>query len=350
MPHPALINRTGYAFEALLLADEEGVPQFVPLVQATFAIGRSGVPELLEVQPPVNVGGQWRGDPEHTSMVLEPQVAFIKPGTDVVLLGHAYAPSPGSTESVVGIRVGPLQKAAKVFGDRRIVNRLGFAGISRPEPFERFPIVYERAFGGWDRHDPDPLKHRQEARNPVGVGFRVTAQGPEEQPLPNFEDPGQLFKAWGDAPPPMGFGFIGPNWQPRLAFAGTYNAAWSKTRMPLLPQDFDRRFFNAASPGLISPRPLRGDEPVVVVGAAPEGRVDFSLPGVQAPVCVVEMRGRNRVPLQTALDTVVVDMDARTVMLTWRARLAARNGPHDVLSIEVHPDVESAARVVVAPA
>ena len=350
MPHPALINKTSFAFEALLLTDEEGVSQFVPCVQAVFAIGAKGGLALLEKQPPVSVGGKWRGDPAKTSMIFEPQIAFAKPGTDVVLLGHAHAPSPGSTEGLVGIRLGPLQKTAKVFGDRRVVNRLGRSSITRPEPFERIPIVHERAFGGWDRHDTDPLKHRHEPRNPVGVGFRITPQGAEEQALPNFEDPQHLFTSWGATPPPAGFGFIAPNWQPRLGFAGTYDAAWNKTRKPLLPRDFDRRFFNAAAPGLVAPGHLKGDEAVVVIGATPEGRVDFCLPGLPPPLCLVELRGRKRVPLQCVLDTVIVDMDSCTLTLTWRAHIGVRNGPHDVLSVEVHANQESAARVSVAVA
>lgn len=345
MPHPTLINKTGFAFEALLLTDEEGVSQFVPCVQAVFTIGVKGTLELVEKQPPVNVGGKWRGDPAVTSMVYEPQIAFVKPSTDVVLLGHAFALTAGSTEGLVGIRVGPVQKVAKVFGERIVASRLGHTSISPPAPFERIPIIYERAFGGWDRHDVDPNNHRNEVRNPVGVGFRVTPTGPEEQRLPNFENPQQLFRSWGDTPPPVGFGFVSPNWQPRLSFAGTYDAAWNNTRKPLLPKDFSRSFFNAASPGLITPTHLRGNEPVTLLGVSTEGRIDFNLPNLQPPVCKLELRGRKWVPLQTVLDTVIVDMDLRTLTLMWRATVAVRNGPHDVLTVEVHPDQESATRV-----
>lgn len=345
MPHPAVINKTGFSFEALFLTDEEGIPQFVPCVQAIFAIGAKGALSLVEKQPPVNIAGQWRGDPAVSSLVLEPQVAFAKLATDVILLGHAHAPARGATQGQVSIRIGPVQKVAKVVGERRLIKRLGSVSISGPKPFDKIPIVYERAFGGWDRRDENPERHRCEPRNPVGVGFRdFSLGGDDEMPLPNFEDPERPFRSYGDTPPPLGFGFVAPNWQPRLAFAGTYDAAWDKMRKPLLPRDFDRRFFNAASPGLVSPVHLRGDEPVFVVGAAPEGRVGFNLPGVPPPVCLVELRGRKRVPLQTALDTVIVDTDARTVTIIWRAHLAVGNGPHDVVSVEVSPDAEAAVR------
>ena len=107
----------------------------------------------------------------------------------------------------------------------------------------------------------------------------------------------------------------------------------------MLPKDFDRRFFNAASPGLVTPSPLRGDEPVVVLGVTPNGRVGFNLPGVPPPVCRVDLRGGKCVPLQTALDTVIVDADALTLTLLWRAHVCVRHGPHDVVAVTVGTDV-----------
>lgn len=348
MSHPALLNKTDFAIATLLLADEEGVAQFVPCVQATFDIGVAGEPVLTEQQPPVLLAGRWRADPAKTSLIQEPQMAFVKPTTDVVLVGHAYATTGGRTEGLVGIRLGPVQKAARVFGDRRFVSRFGIWRVSSPSPFEKMPITYERAFGGWDRRAADAIRHRCEVRNPVGVGFQISAPDEEGSPLPNFEDPQHLIQTWSDRPPPAGFGFVSPDWQPRLGFAGTYDATWQTQRRPLLPADFDRRFFNAASPGLVTSQHLQGNESGLVIGATAQGRLEFRLPGVPAPVCLVELRGRKRVRVITALDTVVVDADARTLTLTWRGHLAVRNGPHDIRSIEVHPNESSASSASVS--
>jgi hypothetical protein len=336
MPHFEVRNHTPFAYESLVLSDENGVPQFVTLVQASFSIGAAGVLSLLEEQPALNLGGEWHGDPANASLRLEPQMAFVKLGTDVVLLGHAHAPSPGATEVTVGIRVGPVSKVARVVGDRVVVRKGGAMAVSAPHAFEKIPLVYERAFGGWDRRDADPAQHRCEVRNPVGVGFRANGLGRDDEiRLPNVEDAERPWRGYGDTPPPTGFGFLAPNWQPRLGFAGTYDAAWDRQRKPLLPTDFDRRFFNAASTGLVAPQPLQGIEPVVVIGASPEGRVTFELPGVPPPACVVVLRGRKSVSTCTGLDTVVTDMDRRTLTLIWRGHVPVRNGPHDVLSIDV---------------
>ncbi|NRF66444.1 DUF2169 domain-containing protein [Aquincola sp. S2] len=337
MPHPALLNSTGLVLTPLALSDEEGVPLVVPLIQGTWHIGVGGELRWLERQPEPAISGEWWGDPAVASMRLEPQVAFVKPvGTDVVLLGHAHAPHSGATEGQVGVRVGPVQKVVRVVGDRRLVRRIAGTAVTAPRPFERMPLRYERAFGGWDRRHADPDRHRCEPQNPVGVGFHdASLPAPEDAALPNFEDPAHPYTGYGDKLPPVGFGFIAPNWQPRIALGGTYDEAWSKTRKPLLARDFDRRFFNAGSPGLVTPGHLRGDETAVVIGAAPEGRVEFRLPARATPACWVETRARRRVALVPQLDTVLIDMDLRLLTLTWRAHMPARNGLHDVRSIEL---------------
>ncbi|MCI0640692.1 MAG: DUF2169 domain-containing protein [Gemmataceae bacterium] len=336
MGHPAIDNATPFAFEPLFLADEEGRPLFVPVVKATYSIHpRQGL-AVAEKQLPVDPGGKFWGDPDTSSYKYEPECAFIKLATDVALIGHAHAPNPRTTELDVKLRVGPLEKIVRVVGDRKWVK--GALGVSAtdPKPFERMPLIWERAFGGTDRTDPDPAKHTLEPRNPVGIGMRQKDNGlGDGVPLPNLEDPKRLLRGYGDAPPPAGFGFTGPSWQPRAAFAGTYNDAWMKSRMPLLPKDFDRRFFNAAAPGLIASGFLKGNEPVVIDNVLPGGSVAFSLPGVPAPEVLVALaRGEDQL-LRTQLDTVIINTDEKLLLLIWRAHLVVRNGPHDVRSIRI---------------
>src|SRR5262245_62050525 len=105
MGHPAIDNKSAFAVEMLFLADEEGRPLCVPVIQASYHIGPEGSLSMAVPPAPVNVGGEFWGDPEKASMKYEPVFAFMKPATDVVLIGHAHAPSPGTTEMQVGIRV-----------------------------------------------------------------------------------------------------------------------------------------------------------------------------------------------------------------------------------------------------
>jgi hypothetical protein len=335
MAHAVIDNQTPFACATLFLANEEGQPLLVGVVKATYGINPHGL-TVADKQLLVNPAGQYWGDPDASSYKYEPDAAFIKVATDVVLIGHAYAPRAGAAEVNVSFRVGPLEKTVRVVGDRTWVKGLLGASPSEPKPFERIPLLWERAYGGWDRTPEDPARHTFEPRNPVGVGIgQKNPDFAKALPVPNLEDPRKPIRHYGDTPPPAGFGFTGPSWQPRASFAGTYDENWTKTRMPLLPKDFDRRFFNAAAPGLIAPGYLQGSEPVVVQNAARTGTVSFSLPGVQAPQCLVTLVGRQDQTLKTQLDTVVVNLDENLLLLTWRTYLALRQGPHDVRALKV---------------
>jgi len=333
--HPAITNKTPFAFELLPLADEDMRPLLALVVKATYAITDEGL-RLADEQVPVNVAGLHWGKPEESSYRYEPECAFTKVATDVVLTGHAWAPSQNTRELLVSLHVGPVHKSVRVVGDRVWQRRMGFTSMSRPLPFERMPLVYERAFGGWDRSEPDPALHAFEPRNPVGVGFRSSSRSYEEDlPLPNLEDPDQPLERFGQRVPPAGFGFVSPHWQPRASYAGTYDEAWDKTRKPLLPKDFDRRFFNAAPSDLVVPGYLQGNESVFITHASRRGELAFSLPGQEAPVVTLELAGTEDAKPEMRLDTVVVDTDAAQVLLMWRGHVLLPESIHDVRSLDV---------------
>lgn len=336
MGHPEIENKTPFAFEPLYLVDEEFRPLIVPLVKATFDIGKDGRCVPAETQIPPNLGGEcWGEDPETSSYKYEPEVAFVKPATDVVLIGHAYAQRRDTTEMRIGLRVGPLSKQALVVGDRAWFRVAGAVSMTRPAPFEKIPLTYERAFGGWDRGHTDPRKHAVEPRNPVGTGFRASGGFEDGIRLPNLEDPSAPISSFGDRPPPMGFGFVSPHWKPRAGLAGTYDEAWTKDRAPLLPKNFDRRHLNAASKGLVAPGYLRGDESVAAVGVTSEGDLHFKLPAIPPPAVRVGLVDEDGKMVGLNLDTIIIEPDDHRVMLLWRGNLTLRTGPHDVRSVEV---------------
>jgi hypothetical protein len=339
MGHPAIDNTTPFALETVFLTDEDGRPVVVPVVKATYCIEKSGRLSLAEHQLPVNLVGERWGSSEGSSYKYEPESALAKPGTDVALIGSAHARTRGTRELEVGFRLGHLQKTARVVGDRTWVKRIGgFIVSTDPAPFERMPLTYERAFGGWDRTLSDAARHSFEPRNPVGTGFR-RARGSFEDGirLPNVEDPRHPLRNFGDTPPPTGFGFTSPDWQPRAALSGTYDDTWMRTRMPALPHDFDRRFFNAGSPGLVSERPLRGDEAVGATNITPTGELSFRLPRVPLPSCSVDVRPAGRRTSTTTLDTVIVDADERLLILLWRGAPVPGEA-HQVQNVSVAVD------------
>jgi hypothetical protein len=340
MGHPAIENRTQLVMEPVFTSDEAGRPVVVPVVKATYEIRDRGTLALADPQPPVGLAGERSGPGDLASWKYEPEVALTKPATDVVLIGSAHAPASITRELDVTLRVGPLAKTVHVVGDRTWVKRIGGSiGMTDPQPFERIPLTWENAFGGWDRSDPDARKHTYEQRNPAGRGFRASRSAFEEGiRLPNLEDPQRRLKSPGDTPPPAGFGFVSADWLPRRLLAGTYDDAWMRSRMPLLPTDFDQRFFNAASPGLVASGHLRGDEPVVVQHATPRAELSFRMPGVPPPTCTVVLRRGGERVVTTRLDTVIVDLHAYVLLLLWRGPAPVRAEPQDVVAVRVDAD------------
>lgn len=336
----AIDNETGFAATTLLLADEDGRPLVVPVVRATFSIEPGGL-RVASEQLPVFPAGQPNGKPGASSYRHEPEVAFFKPNTDLVLLGHAHAPTPRATSSLVTFQVGSLRKTVQVVGDRMWVRAGGGVAMTRPTPFEKIPLLWERAFGGWDRSNPDPARHCCERRNPTGVGFAGPGARPiDRSPLPNLEDPSDPVRMWGRPVTPVGFGFTSMDWEPRRALAGTFDSRWDSERNPLLPRDFDRRFMNGAAPGLVHPGRLQGGEPVSVTGASPDGAIVFRVPEMDAPLVIVARRGTADVEVRMELDTLVVDADARRVHLTWRGHVRLRRDASEVSKVAVLHQVD----------
>src|SRR5689334_5711759 len=129
MSHATIENKTPCAFEAIYLSDEEGRPLLVTVLRATYEI-RGQRLSLAEKQAPVSIAGELYGEDAATSSYrYEPEIAFYKPATDVVLIGHASAPRGGTSEMDVSFQVGAVAKSVKVVGDRVWVR----GGMTRPQ-------------------------------------------------------------------------------------------------------------------------------------------------------------------------------------------------------------------------
>jgi hypothetical protein len=331
-----LINKTPFVAERYGLADENGIDLLLIILKATYRFDQKGSLSPVEEQQPIEMADLYCGEPGKSSIKYSSDFSFDKMGTDIAVTGYAYAPNRRARESLVSIQVGNLKKTIRVFGDRCWEGSLSSPSISKPEPFERIPLVYERSFGGIDDSNPDPGKHESEQRNPVGVGFRAkeSRMPLEGMKLPNFEDPDRLIKNPDDRPNPVGLGFISPSWQPRLGFAGTYDEAWEKNRMPLLPADFNKKFFHSAHPDLTYNGFVKGDEKVRLAGMSAKGPVNFFLPNVH-PACSVETRGSEELQkIDMKPDKLVFGSEDPELIIVWSGSLRIRKGFQDIRAIQ----------------
>ena len=335
-----VVNETPFVPGQAILYDKTAAEHLIVALKATFEISDQGELAVAEKQEPLRLAEEFVDEPGTSSIVHEAELCPPKPSTDVLLRGHAMAHKKGTTSMPVRFRVGKVGRQAVVFGPRVWIKKLGFGGISGPEPFESVPLIWENAFGGTDQSAEDPKRHDWEPLNPVGTGFRAkhSVLPWVDQPLPSIEDPGALFKKHDQRVEPVGFGPIGRNWEPRAGYAGTYDDAWMQERMPLLPDDFDDRFHNSAPPALVAPGYLEGGLPVEVAGCTRAERLAFRLPEIGASVEVLVRDRKESVDFNC--ETVTVDTDTMQLRLLWKGWLRVHRESMQVQKVEFRVEGE----------
>lgn len=319
-----LLNSTAYAAERTFVRDRNGAEIWVVVVKCTFLVRDDGSTVPADVQEEIHQTAQFHGDPRTSSLRYDSDLLPARPATDVVVLGSAHASGGRPAREVdVSLRVGPIAKVLRVFGDRRW--RRGVLGptLSDPEPFTQMPLVYERAFGGVD---PDGAF---EPRNPVGVGFATSPSSLVGALGPNIEDPRHLLDSAGDRPPPAGLGPIASHWATRVTRAGTHDERWELERMPLVPEDFDDRYYQCAPDDQQVPGYLKGGEPVELRNLTPDGLMRFDLPRVPLGFAT-RIAGEAR-HHHARLHAVILEPDVRRLMMLWHTELPCH---HTLLTLE----------------
>lgn len=298
------------------------------IVKATFGLVHGGPARLIA---PVGLA---RSDKHHdgspaSSLEEASEIAPYLPCGGVTLRGHAHAPS-GKTVPAMSVRLAiyrdrPLiEKTLHVFGDRTRTSQ----SSSNPVPFQRVPIVYERAFGGSSVDE-----------NPVGVGA-----DPAGRSLPNIVDPT-------DPRRPAGFGPISRYWGSRKRLLGGAERRSLEAPVAEIPDGFDWRYFLAA-PADQQLEPLAGDEWIVLDG------LNASLPRLQARL--PSARGLARwfastpqgpgpmTAIELAADTLVIDSDRQLCSVIWRGNFPVE-GPEAARRLRVLAGVELAGHPLVWP-
>jgi hypothetical protein len=311
-------NHTPYKIGRGWGRDKDGVHEWIVVAKGTFDIKPDGNVTLSDKQLEPLLLPEYNGEPGVSSLRYDADIVAPKPTTDVVLNASAHAPNGRPTTSfLVEARVGSIHKVLRVVGARTWTEGL-FEEVSEPEPVTQLPILYERAYGGYDCFDPDPAKQRMDARNPVGCGVVAHGSRRRGRPLPNLEYPGGNMEKAG----PAGFGAIDSFWSPRRDFGGTYDQAWQENRCPLLPLDWDPRAL-LCSPQDQQPESwLHGGEPVELINLTPNGRLRFALPRADFTF-TTRIAGRSE-EHRSRLSTVIIEPDCPRVIMVWQSVLPCR--------------------------
>jgi hypothetical protein len=327
MDEPALYNHTGFRATVVPVLDRDGAQSRVVIVKASYAI-RVGE-RLMPAEEPrdVRLGDEPWGVPEIPDIRLPGDFCAAKPGTDFVVSGHAIPSRDQRSRAFtdVTIRVAERTKVLRVHGPREW--RRGIVAIipSPSAPLGATPLAWSLAYGGLDL--TDPARPLEEPRNPVGRGLARDIDRLVGQLAPQIEDPAVPIRAAGTPQAPMGCAPIGRHFAPRRKTMGTYDKAWLESTYPARPADYREEHENCAPPDFVFRDPLRGGEPVTVVGVHGAGALTFELPKFRILVeATIDGKTIERRP---HLDTVVVDADAMILELVWRALYRCPARMHD---------------------
>lgn len=353
-------NHTGAPHFWFEQTGPEGERLDVLVVRATFDFAADGkAMTLAREQQAVVLGDTFAGpiatDPLRAVVIDDGDLLPYKPGTDILVSGHAHAPDGRAhTDWIAGIRVGKTQKILRLYGPRQFRKQLLGWRLGPAEATTSVALDYRLAFGGCfdipaeltaDR-EPDSVKYPgnaagcgwlparsaykkldKRARKHVGKaigGLKAIAAPQIENALEPVRSPYQGAAA-------EGLGAIARWWAPRLAYQGSYDELWRNDRYPLLPKDFDSRFYQCAHPDLVAVPHLSGDESVTLSGLLPQKR-DMRLPGWRVIAVVTRASGQSAVSLPL-LDTVRFDLDLRQASLVWRANFFESDDPVTEISL-----------------
>jgi hypothetical protein len=318
-------NATPYVADCSWVQDKNANKIWLVVVKATFSVLPDGSCKLAEEQLPVLKMLLPSGELGASSPIYEADFQGVKIATDVLMRAHAWAPGGRPARFVdTQLSVGPITKRLRVSGDR-IWERAAGGSVrsSGPVAFDSMPIVYERAYGGWDRSSPVAAEHRLESRNPIGTGFAAAAAGCLGKLLPNVEYSDQLIDSWKDRPMPAGLNAVECHWTPRRELAGTYDDHWLANRAPLWAEDFDTRYHNCAPRDQQVDGFLRGGEVVHLWNLCSSGQMAFRLPRIYL---FFETRfGGERVEHRAQLCTVVIEPDVPRVIMSWQSSLVCNH-------------------------
>lgn len=342
----AIDNTTGAPHFWFEQTGPEGERLDVLVVRATFDFAINGkFMTMAAQQQPIAFGDIFFGaadtDPMRAVLKADGDLLPYKPGTDILVSGHAIAPGGTVLSSwQASVCVGPVNKTLRVHGPRQF--RKGFFGwrLGPSEPVARVPLDYRLAYGGCidvpgeltADGNPDAIKH---PGNPAGVGWIPKAGAYKHLPkfarkyvkkwisaqtvlpAPQFDTPTKpLLYPYQDLAT-QGMSAIARWWEPRLSRQGSYDNQWRTRRYPLLPKNFDPRYYQSAPSDLVCTPHLIGDERVELTGLLPEKR-EMRLPGWRLLAVVTRASGESTVSIPI-LDTVRLDLDSGQASLVWRA-------------------------------
>jgi hypothetical protein len=273
------------------------------------------------------------------ALIREGDLTLFKPNTDVYLAGCAQTrDEKPQTRWLATLKAGTIQKSLQLRGPRQMKRSALLWRMSLAEAVTSVELDARLSFGGSFAAQVEGKEESvHKADNSAGCGWlprgelwKVSKAARQEikaqiaaiksLPAPQIEGPFWSVGSPYDRAASVGFGPLVPWHKARTRYAGTCDQKWRQTQFPLLPKDFNPRFYQAAPPDQICKGYLQGDEAIELIGLTVEGEISMRLPGMQVVAQVTPGKGDASLRL-LPLDTVALDLDNRRMLLTWRVAL-----------------------------
>ncbi|WP_448565337.1 DUF2169 family type VI secretion system accessory protein [Thalassotalea ganghwensis] len=295
-------------------------------VKQSYEFDASGQVYVLSPSIDICMAEQMSGEPNSSSLIQALETVPFKQGFEVYGNLTAYPPK-GKTARVIEVMLAlyqdqqPLmEKVLRVTGKRQWQRSLLGAKASDPQPLAPVALNYENTYGGIDSEKPD--KHFEQ--NPAGYGYRL--KSPIGQHLPLVEYPKQLLTHPKNKGVAASYGPIPQFWQPRLdlmpdvdeqaAVAGEYpySARLANNFYNCAPQDqqLDVEFSDGFTLKMKGLMPNTDYHDIIAI----------DLPYIEPVIAL--FNGEHQKQLAMTCDTLVLDCDANSFHLIWRANILSK--------------------------
>jgi len=355
----------------LVTGNAMGTYEIALIMKITFDINSAGQCVAAEEQLPL-VASPGTYDELELPAVSPPSwdsdLYPFKPGTDVVVQGHAYSYSDRLNLVEARVQLEDATRAIRVHGDRQLDWHQGRARFTESAPFDAMPIRYDRAYGGYDVFmDTAPGEHvtqimaerspdeRWDAatrqyypRNPSGCGYiaNLSASASEGLKVPNLEFPFDVITPerlavgsadhWMQAPLAAGFDWIDPSWFPRIAYLGLtpeyslpeegvreVNQGWATPNLlehrSVLQLHLHPTFQHGASPCLIR-KQLQPSAQIRLNNLFPDHPERLIQLTSKSPKVNIQLTASQSLETVSRLGAVVIQPDENRVIEVWSAR------------------------------
>ncbi len=294
--------------------DENGEEVWVVSVKRMWSFAKNDwlTPESVEIFD----DPQYAGEPGFSAMIHDHEFAVYKHCTDVIVNGRAkaYAKRPVEKMECRLLVDGHIDKTLVVFGPREWIEHGGSITVSHPQSFIESDIDYSHAIGGEDE------------RNRIGSGVAKRNSTLVTQKVPSVFYPKEDWQASSHQVRVAGFGPIPPFFKQRYQLAGTFDDDWLENRRPLLPVDFDRRYYQCAPLDQQCKGYLQGGERILLSGFSHDDIFSFRLP--REKYLASADFGDHQTEKDLELYTVFVDTEQSVISLTYSASFACQEKEH----------------------